>query len=214
MSRLIGIYGGTFDPIHLGHTNAAAEVQRKLGLDEVRMLLSAQPPHKNSPVLSALDRYHLLLLALKGSLALHADDTEMQRPGPSYMVDTLLGIRGSMPEARLILILGMEAFNGLMSWYRWEDLLKLAHIVITDRAGFDNNMAPILKDYAAPFLTDDKSQLEAATHGKIYHLAVQPVDISATQIRRLIKDNKPVKQWLSDDCLEEIKRRRFYASTN
>jgi len=178
------------------------------------MLLSSQPPHKNRPVLSALDRYNLLLLALKGNSELQADDAEMQRPGPSYMVDTLSDIRRSMLDARLMLILGMEAFNGLMSWYRWEDLLKLAHIVITDRAGFDNSMEPRLKIYTAPFLTDDKSQLVTATHGKIYHLAVQPVDISATQIRQLIKDNKPVKQWLPDDCLEEIKRRRFYASTN
>jgi nicotinate-nucleotide adenylyltransferase len=197
-ASFIGIYGGTFDPIHYGHLSAASEVQQSLALDEVRMVLSAQPPHREQPVLSANDRFSLLTLALKDYPRLLADDCEMKRTGPSYMVDTLLHYRQQMPASSVVLILGVEAFNSLTSWYRWEKIIQLAHIVITDRAGFDNQIERTLAEYVDPFLTDDKSQ------------PVKPIDISATQIRRLIKDRKPVKQLLPDICEEEIKRQRFY----
>tara|TARA_R110002074_G_scaffold402287_1_gene606251 strand:- start:68229 stop:68867 length:639 start_codon:yes stop_codon:yes gene_type:complete len=209
-ASFIGIYGGTFDPIHYGHLSAASEVQQSLALDEVRMVLSAQPPHREQPVLSASDRFSLLTLALKDYQRLLADDCEMKRTGPSYMVDTLLHYRQQMPASSVALILGVEAFNSLTSWYRWEKIIQLAHIVITDRAGFDNQIEQSLAEYVDPFLTGDKSQLKQLTHGKIYLQPVKPIDISATQIRRLIKDRKPVKQLLPDVCEEEIKRQRFY----
>jgi nicotinate-nucleotide adenylyltransferase len=159
-ASFIGIYGGTFDPIHYGHLSAASEVQQSLALDEVRMVLSAQPPHREQPVLSANDRFSLLTLALKGYPRLLADDCEMKRTGPSYMVDTLLHYRQQMPASSVVLILGVEAFNSLTSWYRWEKIIQLAHIVITDRAGFDNQIERTLAEYVDPFLTDDKSQLK------------------------------------------------------
>ncbi|MEH6504443.1 MAG: nicotinate-nucleotide adenylyltransferase [Cycloclasticus sp.] len=209
-ASFIGIYGGTFDPIHYGHLSAASEVQQSLALDKVRMLLSAQPPHRKQPILSASDRFSLLSLALSDYPGLLADDSEMKRAGPSYMVDSLLHYRQQLPTSSLVLILGMEAFNGLRSWYRWQEIIELAHIVITDRAGFDNQMEQTLAEYVDQFLTDDKSQLKQLTHGKIYFQPVKPIDISATQIRRLIKDRKPVKQLLPEVCVEEIKRQRFY----
>lgn len=209
-ASFIGIYGGTFDPIHYGHLSAASEVQQSLALDDVRMVLSAQPPHREQPVLSASDRFSLLTLALENYPRLLADDCEMKRTGPSYMVDTLLHYRQQMPAGSVALILGVEAFNSLQSWYRWQEIIQLAHIVITDRAGFDNQIEQSLAEYVDSFLTGDKSQLKQLTHGKIYLQPVKPIDISATQIRRLIKDRKPVKQLLPDACVEEIKRQRFY----
>jgi len=210
-AKFIGIYGGTFDPIHLGHLTAASEVRKKIGLDEVRMVLSANPPHRAIPVLSARDRFSLLRLAVNDFQNLVADSCEIDRGGSSYMVDTLLNFRQRNPNSSLVLILGMEAFNGLMSWYRWEELIGLAHIVVTDRAGFDNRFEKNINTYVAPLLTTDKSELKQRTHGKIYVQPVTAVDISATLIRQRIKDKKTVKMMLTSDCLNAINKNSFYA---
>jgi nicotinate-nucleotide adenylyltransferase len=210
MAKFIGIYGGTFDPIHLGHLTAASAVQKEIGLDEVRMVLSANPPHRIAPVLSAEQRFSLLKLAVSEYPSLVADSCEMERSGPSYMVDTLSDFRRKYPNDSLVLVLGMEAFNGLMSWHRWEELIKLTHIVVTDRAGFDNQFEAAVKSYITPFLTKDKSQLKQQTHGKIYCQSVKPLDISATQIRQRIKDKKTVKEMLTSQCLDVINKNSFY----
>lgn len=207
----IGIYGGTFDPIHWGHINAANQVQQKLGFDEVRMVLSARPPHRTQPIVSASDRFSLLGLALQDQPTLYADDCELKRSGPSYMVDTLLHYRKQAPESSIALILGMEAFNGLMSWHRWQDIIELAHIVITDRAGFNNQLETKLATYVEPFISTDKTQLKLLTHGKIYSQPVEPLAISATQLRQLLKNNEPVSQWVPDASLAEIQRHGFYS---
>ncbi len=209
-AQFIGLYGGTFDPIHLGHLKAASDVQQKIGLDEVRMVLSAKPPHKSAPTITAAERFSLLTLAVKEFPALVADDCEMVRKGPSYMVDTLLDFRRRNVNSSLVLILGMEAFNGLLSWYRWQEIMSLAHIVVTDRAGFDNRFEQEVADYMAAFLTLDKSQLKLQTHGKIYVQPVIAVDISATQIRQRIKAKKPVQHMLTNDCLDAIIKNGFY----
>ena len=207
----IGIYGGTFDPIHWGHINAANQVQQQLGLDEVRMVLSARPPHRIQPIVSAIDRFFLLRLALQNQPRLYADDCELKRIGPSYMVDTLAHYRQQAPDSSIALILGMEAFNGLMGWHRWQDIIGLAHIVITDRAGFDNQLEPKLARYTEPFISSDKTQLKLQTHGKIYSQPVKPLAISATQLRQLLKNNEPVSQWLPEASLKEIQRQGFYS---
>ena len=175
------------------------------------MVLSARPPHRTQPIVSASDRFSLLQLALQDQPTLYADDCELKRSGPSYMVDTLLHYRKQAPESSIALILGMEAFNGLMSWHRWQDIIELAHIVITDRAGFNNQLETKLATYVEPFISTDKTQLKLLTHGKIYSQPVEPLAISATQLRQLLKNNEPVSQWVPDASLAEIQRHGFYS---
>ncbi|MBL4743981.1 MAG: nicotinate-nucleotide adenylyltransferase [Cycloclasticus sp.] len=206
----MGLYGGTFDPVHFGHLKTADEVQQALDLGEVRMVLSANPPHKQQLLLSAKDRFNLLSLAVKKFPALQADDCEIKRSGPSYMIDTLRYYRQREPDKPLLLILGMEAFNGLMSWYQWGEIIRLAHIVVTDRAGFGNELAEGMQKYVSPFLTTDKSELKRLTHGKIYQLPVTQIDISATQVRQRIKSKQTVKEMLPTECWDSIFKHGFY----
>ncbi|ORU91975.1 MAG: nicotinate-nicotinamide nucleotide adenylyltransferase [Cycloclasticus sp. symbiont of Bathymodiolus heckerae] len=213
-AAFIGIYGGTFDPVHLGHVSAARDIQEKLSLDTVQMVLSANPPHRKKPVLSSEDRFKLLTLALNEETGLQADDCEMQRQGPSYMVDTLRYYRQQKPKASLVLILGMEAFNGLQSWHEWENIIGLAHIVVTDRAGFDNVLKPALKEYVTPYLTDDKAQLKKLTHGKICYQPVDSVAVSATDIRQQIAEGKSVQHMLAESCWKMIQQQKFYTPLN
>ena len=209
MSKLIGIYGGTFDPVHLGHTSAAKEVQVALGMDEVRLVLSAQPPHRAQPMLTVKQRFALLTLAVANDDNLIADSREMLRSGPSYMVDTLSAMRHEMPDYSLVLILGMEAFNGITQWHQWQQLLELAHIVVTDRAGFDNELDESVMDLVSAHQTFDKNQLRQASHGKIFRQNVTPLDISATTIRSRMQSKQTVKHMLSPEVWAEIERNKL-----
>jgi len=213
MERLsVGIYGGTFNPIHLGHISAALDVQQSLQLDEVRMVLSATPPHRHQPELSAKNRFRLLQTALQAEPQLIADDCELKRDGPSYMVDTLRALRQQEThrQSSLLLILGAEAFSGFMSWHCWQEIIQLAHIVVTTRAGFSNQLSDELNEYIDAFITTDKSQLKELTHGKIYQLPVAAINVSATEIRRRLKTTEPVEQLLPTNVWGLIRKQGFY----
>ena len=112
MPRMIGIYGGTFDPIHYGHLRPALDVLQQTGLDEVRFIPNRAPPHRESPVLSDQQRAELVQLAIADTPEFVLDERELKREGPSYMVDTLQSLKDEFPEDTLCLIMGMDAFNG------------------------------------------------------------------------------------------------------
>lgn len=209
---LIGVYGGTFDPIHLGHVQAASEVQRKLGMREVRMVLSATPPHRETPFLSAQKRFELLQLALKENSSLIADDIELERSGSSYMVDTLRLMRHQLPTTAIALILGIEAFNHLQSWYEWQELIELAHIVVTDRASFGNELNIELNAFVKKHETQELSQLKELTHGKIYRQNVTPFEVSATQIRSDIQQGISVADFLAPQVWQKIEQLNLYGT--
>jgi len=109
-----------------------------------------------------------------------------------------------------LLILGAEAFNGFMSWHRWQEILQLAHIVVTNRAGYSDQLGDQLRAYMAPFISCDKSQLKQQTHGKIYQQSVTVQDVSATEIRQRLKAREPVEQMLPDRVRESISKHGFY----
>lgn len=214
MSGLVGVYGGTFDPIHVGHITAAKQVQQALAMDFVHMVLSAQPPHRSQPTLTAAQRFKLLQLATDNEACLVADDCEMRRAGPSYMIDTLCELKQTYSTTSLALIMGMEAFNGITHWHRYEALLDVAHIVVTDRAGFDNQWHPSVVEFVRQHQIDDQSALKRLAHGKIYRHDVMPIDISATAIRTAILQGQSVKDNLHPAVWKEITTNNWYQSVN
>ncbi len=135
---MIGIFGGTFDPVHFGHLRPALEVQQALGLDEVRFIPAGQPPHRDMPHATAPQRLSMLQTAIEDQPGFAADEREIQREGPSYMVDTLALLREELGQIPLCLILGYDAFLGLPAWHQWHRLIELAHLVITHRPGWNH----------------------------------------------------------------------------
>ena len=133
---MIGIYGGTFNPIHYGHLRTAIEVREIFGLDELRLLPCAQPAHRSTPEVSSEQRLQMLQLAISGVSELQVDTRELERTGISYMVDTLAAIRAEALQVPIMLFIGMDAFNGLTSWHRWQELFDYAHIVVMTRPKF------------------------------------------------------------------------------
>ena len=145
--RMVGVVGGTFDPIHDGHLRMALEVANRLALDEVRFIPSAKPPHRDEPDATDLQRLNMVELAIMGEARFILDDREYRREGDSYMVDTLESLRDEMGrDVSLILILGSDAFLGLTSWHRWQRLLELTHIAVVVRPGFEFNLLNLLID--------------------------------------------------------------------
>ena len=132
---LSGVSGGTFDPVHIGHLRCGLEVLRRCGLSELRFVPAARPPHRSPPAAPAELRLRMLQLATAKQPGFVVDRRELDRPGPSYMVDTLASLRREAPERNLALVIGMDAYAGLVSWHEWERLLELAHLVVLQRPG-------------------------------------------------------------------------------
>ena len=132
----IGIFGGTFDPIHYGHLRTAFELLQALRLTEVRFMPAGNPPHRESPVANAEVRLQMVMAATEGQHGFLVDDREIRREGPSYSVDTLATLRAEHPDRSLCLIVGMDAFLGLPKWYQWREILQLSHVVVAHRPGW------------------------------------------------------------------------------
>lgn len=204
---MIGIFGGTFDPVHYGHLRSALEVKELFSLSEVRMIPSSLPPHRIQPVATAVQRQQMLELAIKNQPDLTVDTRELDREGRSYMVDTLCSLRKDFPGRTLLLFVGSDAFSGLMSWHRWRHLFDYAHIVVMTRPGFAMSA---LDDYYQARLTADKKQLGQSTAGKLFFQTVTQLDISATAIRQMIAENRNPGFLLPDAVIEYIRRNRLY----
>ena len=130
---MIGILGGTFDPVHFGHLRPALEARQALGLDEIRLIPCNVPPHRPQPFASARQRLTMLQGAIAGHAGFVIDERELHRDGPSYTLDTLLSLHADIKGVDLCLLLGMDAFRGLTSWHRWHELIDHCHIVVMTR---------------------------------------------------------------------------------
>ena len=181
----LAIFGGTFDPIHLGHLSVAWEASELLDA-EVRLMPASIPPHRSSPTASAPQRVEMLRAALRGQSRLSLDTRELDRSGPSYTIDTLHEFRQELGARPLVLLLGADAFAGLRSWHRWRELFDVAHIGVLNRPGVDACIPVELERAVAPRRTDDPAVIGAQPAGRVIELAVTPLEISATRIRELL----------------------------
>lgn len=207
---LIGVLGGTFDPVHIGHLRLAVELVEGLSLQRMLLVPSGQPPHRRAPVAPVTDRVALLERAVRGSARLVVDARETRRVGPSYMVDTLTELRGVYPRAALCLVLGADAFAGLATWRRWQALPELAHLVVVPRPGAVAQVPPALAAEFAPRWVQRPVALARARSGCALQYAVPMLDISATRIRALLRAGRSVRHLVPPSCLREIRSRGLY----
>lgn len=201
---MIGILGGTFDPIHYGHLRTALDVQQTLGLEEIRLIPLRDPPHRAHPTLSPPHRLALLHAAVDDNPLFRVDSRELERAGKSYTLTTLQSLKSEQPQDTFCLLLGSDAFNGFHTWHCPDEILGLAHLVVMQRPG-----EPEPAHYAER-ITHDPVTLQQQTAGLILPLPVTQLEISATRIRELLRQGRSPRYLLPDAVLELIRQHQLY----
>lgn len=212
--RRIGVLGGTFDPVHIGHLRSALEVADALRLDELRLTPNARPPHRDTPQVTPQDRLAMVQCAVQGVTPLTVDARELQRDKPSYTIDTLELMRAELAaDDQLFLLLGWDAFCGLPSWHRWEELLQHCHILVLQRPDADSEPPDALRNLLAARSVSDPLALEGPG-GNITFVWQTPLAVSATQIRQLLASGKSVRFLVPDAVLAYIEAHGLYRASN
>ena len=207
---MIGIFGGTFDPVHFGHIKPVLNVKQALNLSQIRFIPNSVPPHREEPWLSAEQRLSLLQSALEEYADVVVDPRELDRGGPSYMIDTLRSLNSDYQDESICLVIGMDAFFGIAQWRQWKQLFELCHLVVTTRPGFDQ--ALILEQVGAenyPFLAEKMTQdIETLKQGNAGKILLQPVpllDISSTEIRTRLLKGEDISQLMPDEAHQKLR---------
>jgi len=210
----MGVFGGTFDPIHFGHLRTAFEMLQALRFDEVRFMPCGEPPHRGQPMANASLRLDMVRAATEGQPGFIVDDRELHRDGPSYSVDTLSELRSEFPLRPLALMIGMDAFLGLTKWYQWRDILQFAHIVVAHRPGWRApDMGP-LGELLADRGTHRIGDLHQARSGHIYIHDVTQLEISSTEIRELVAAGRDPRFLMPDSVRAVIEKSGCYRSSD
>jgi len=209
----IALFGGTFDPVHYGHLRCADEVRQKLGLNKLYLLPAGSPPHRDMPAATVKQRMEMLQLARQEFPQLLIDDRETRRSGPSYMVDTLMEIRSSLAGRPLLLLIGQDAANQLHTWFQWERLFELSHIIILTRPGVPTGYPPELAKQVQRRSGSDVQELLKSEAGIVLHMEVESIDISATRIKQILRSGGLPESMLPAAVLEYINKNRLYLNT-
>jgi nicotinate-nucleotide adenylyltransferase len=207
----MGIFGGTFDPIHYGHLRTAFEMLQALRFDEVRFMPCGSPPHRDPPIAGAELRLQMVRDATEGLHGFVVDDRELLREGPSYSVDTLSALRGEFPLLPLALIIGMDAFLGLPKWYHWREILQLAHVVVAHRPGWRAPDIGPLGELLADRGTHRIGDLHQAKSGHIYIHDVTQLEIASSEIRALVAAGRDPRFLMPDAVRDVIEQSGCYA---
>jgi nicotinate-nucleotide adenylyltransferase len=218
----IGLFGGTFNPVHFGHLRSALEVKEGFELDEIILSPAALPPHKSpGEVADAADRLHMLSLALEDSAGFRLSDIELRRPGPSYTIDTVHHFKRTLPaESRIFLIMGLDAFLEIDTWKSYEELLRQVSFIIINRPMAGNGAhgirwkalenylkAKISVDYA---FAESRPGFRSPTGQPVYVFEVTALDISSTCVRKLVKEGRSIEYLVPQKVAEFIKSKGIY----
>jgi nicotinate-nucleotide adenylyltransferase len=207
----LGLFGGTFDPIHNGHLRTAFELLRALKLAEVRFLPTGNPPHRESTQADAAQRLAMVRAAVADQPGFTVDDREVRRTGLSYSVDTLTELRAEFPHRSLCLLLGMDAFLGLPNWHRWQEILELAHVVVAHRPGWKAPTQGPLGEVMVDRGTGAIRDLHGSQAGKIYVHAVTQLEISSTELRQMLVAGGDPRYLVPDSVREVVRQLGCYA---
>jgi nicotinate-nucleotide adenylyltransferase len=210
----LGVFGGTFDPVHVGHLRLAEEAREALQLGRVRWIPAGQPWHRAAPQTSPAHRLSMVEAAVASNEDFEVDGREVASGRPSYTVDTLTALRAELGGALpLVLILGTDAFSLLHTWHRWRDLLALAHIGLATRAGQAVDAAALDPALAAELAARggrDAQVLRERPSGAIVRFDMTPLAVSATDIRARLARGERCRYLLPDQVFEYIRLNRLY----
>ena len=213
MKAPIGIYGGTFDPVHYGHLRPNLELCEILGMDHVRFIPAFVPPLRDMPQTPADLRMKMVASAIAAEERFVLDDREIKRGGTSYMVDTLQSLRQDYPDHPLCLLMGMDAFAGIDHWHQWQQLLDYAHIIVSQRPDTHFDEYEQWPESIQNFYQQHKADRQSIRQllcGKIRLEPVTQLSISATDIRERLKNKQSIRYLVPDPVINLIKYYNLY----
>ena len=204
---MLGILGGTFDPIHYGHLRPALEVQQLLGLDEIRLIPLRDPPHREQPISNPAQRLAMLQAAIDGQPGFSIDQRELERKEKSYTVHTLHSLRKEVGVTPLCLLIGTDVFEGFLNWHKPEEILQLAHLIVMQRPSEIESQAHQLMPERHVESAEDLRKTPA---GCILFQTVTQLEISSTAIRDMVRSGYSPCFLLPDAVLEIIEKEQLY----
>jgi len=203
---MIGIFGGTFDPVHNGHLRTALDVLETLRLEELRFIPLGRAVHRDQPQTPASRRLAMLRAAIEGQDGFVIDERELDQPKPSYSVDTLQSLREELGAGiPLCLLLGRDAFLGFAGWRQPETILQLAHLVVMDRPGHNMPTEGLLHDLMCNHMTSKIADLNSKPGGHILFQTVTRLDISSSDIRTRMAAGRSVRYLVPEKVLEILR---------
>lgn len=206
---LIGIYGGTFNPIHFGHLRPILEVQQALSLDKVHFIPCFKAVHKDQPNVSAEQRLQMIKLALGHHPSFIANDIEIEMGGPSYTIDTLRCFKQQMPNDDLVLIMGTDSFAKFDTWKDWQEILTIVNIAVTHRPG---ETLVEQESFSAKLFKQNQVQQFTQSSGQTTCIEVTQLDISSTNIRQHLAQGLSIEYLVPDEVSDYIQQYGLYTN--
>jgi nicotinate-nucleotide adenylyltransferase len=212
---MIGIFGGTFNPVHWGHIRTALELKNALAMEQMLLVPCGIPPHRDEPDTTPQIRLAMLSAAVADYAELQVDDRELKREGPSYTIDTLRSLRAEKGDVPLGLCVGVDAFVYLDTWHEWQHLIELAHIIVAHRPGWpieslEQQVSGELKAMIHDHKVKDSAVLHAKPAGYILPQKVTDIDISSSTIRQYIAQGKSIADMVPPPVLKIIESHKLY----
>ena len=204
----MGVFGGTFDPVHQGHLRTVASVQQQLDLTHVLFVPAARPRLRSAPIASATHRLEMLKRALASEPSFEVNDLELGRDGPSTTVLTLEALYHDYQETPICFILGIDAFLGFPQWHRWTELLGLAHFVVMSRPG---TVLPVERPtWWVRAETTDLSMVHRRRAGSVVMVEVPPMDVAASNIRERLRVGGDISHSVPKSVIDYITEHQLY----
>ncbi len=209
----LGLFGGTFNPIHFGHLRSAEEIAENLQLDRLLFIPAARPPHKNTQAVTSFAvRFEMIRLAIAGHPRFEVSDIENQRPEKSFSIDTVrLFRRDCGPAAQIFFIVGLDAMLEIDTWRDYREIFPLCHFVVLDRPGYDpRQLAAILCQKVGCTHRAEENVFRHPSGNGIFFSPITRIDISSTQIRRLAKQGLSLRFLLPEAVRRFILKNKLY----
>lgn len=207
----VGVFGGTFNPVHYGHLRSALELVERLQLTQLRLMPCAVPPHREQPGCSAQHRAAMVELAVAAEPALACDTRELARAGVSYTIDSLIELRTELGrDTSLCLVMGCDAVLDISAWHRWQELLEWAHIVVIARPGWQLPTAGVVAQWLQSHRLAPEENLHDNAAGRIVVEELRPLAISSTEIRDLLARGCSARYLLPEPVLDYVHKHSLY----
>lgn len=207
----VGVFGGTFDPIHYGHLRSALELSESLALEQLHFMPCAIPPHRELPGCSPEQRAAMVELAVAGEARLLCDSRELQRPGISFTIDSLIELRQELADDKsLSLIMGCDALLKITSWHRWEELLDWAHVIIIARPGWHLPANGPIAEWVKSHSLGADADITERAGGGILIKELRPLAISSTEIRVILAAGRSARYLMPEPVLDYIYSHNLY----